>query len=400
MQGSRFDFFIVVAPGLVDLAEAELNDKWPGLISLMQRLWRSDLAVDLEVKKEQGGLLLVGLPLRFGVLLNIYLKIPTRILLRLASFRCRDFPKLYNKCKKINWQHWFDDGPWLVKASAHKSRLMLHTRLEETASDAIGAYKKEGEHKWFARVDENEPDNLVLLRLDEDVCTISIDTSGLPLYKRNEGKEVGVAPLRETLAAALFYQTSLCLDGGEDWQWVDPMLGSGTSVLEAASFWQTHRRTAYNFLRFRGIAKQVRSETFAGLEVGKNPFGIFIGFDKSQAAIARAAKNLQSLPVELTHADAVAGEVKITKLKKGVVFINPPYGKRLKLAFGLTPAKYFKQISSRLCEGFAPEWFGLIVPRENASALPAPLSYRLHQRLDFLNGGLKVCYLLYQRQKR
>jgi putative N6-adenine-specific DNA methylase len=70
----------------------------------------------------------------------------------------------------------------------------------------------------------------VKVRIEDDLCTVSLDTSGEPLHRRGHKQFVGKAPLRETMAAAFLWQMGF--DGTQTV--VDPMCGSGTIPLEAA----------------------------------------------------------------------------------------------------------------------------------------------------------------------
>src|SRR6185312_7514271 len=90
-MAKQAEFFLVALPGLEDVVQAEVADWFP----------------DLTTKLEHGGVT-VRAPLEEGLAMNQALKTPTRILLRVASFRCRDFPHLFNAVKKLKWDEWID----------------------------------------------------------------------------------------------------------------------------------------------------------------------------------------------------------------------------------------------------------------------------------------------------
>src|SRR5262249_59946168 len=75
-----------------------------------------------------------------------------------------------------------------------------------------------------------EAEICIKARIEDDLCTISIDTSGDALHKRGHKEAVNKAPMRENLAALFLRQCGY--DGNEPV--VDPMCGSGTFVIEAA----------------------------------------------------------------------------------------------------------------------------------------------------------------------
>ena len=103
------EFFLVALPGLEDLVRLEVADWFP----------------ELSAKVEHGGVTVTA-PLGTGLAMNLALKTPTRILLRVASFTCRDFPRLYNKVLALPWHEWIHPEFTLeVTASTTRSRLKI-----------------------------------------------------------------------------------------------------------------------------------------------------------------------------------------------------------------------------------------------------------------------------------
>src|SRR5687768_5467641 len=85
------EFFLVSLPGLEDLVAREVADWFPSF----------------ELKPEYAGVTVFA-PLAEGLAMNQALKTPTRILMRVAEFRVRDFPKLYQKVNEFDWAKWLD----------------------------------------------------------------------------------------------------------------------------------------------------------------------------------------------------------------------------------------------------------------------------------------------------
>ena len=116
-------FFLVAVPGLEDLVRAELREWYP----------------DLEATVEHGGVSLHA-PLSVGLGLNFALKTPTRILWRIADFRVRDFPKLYNKISLLPWNDWLvPDAQLDIQVATRLSRLKIKKRIEESC---LEGYRK------------------------------------------------------------------------------------------------------------------------------------------------------------------------------------------------------------------------------------------------------------------
>src|SRR5262245_6522494 len=110
MKRDLTEFFLVVTPGLEELAMAELKTKW-------KRLHHADpeaFEKDPEVELQKGGLRLKIFE-GAGWLLNSHLKIPTRVLQRVDVFKAKDFPKLYNRLKKVPWNKFFRTGAVEIK---------------------------------------------------------------------------------------------------------------------------------------------------------------------------------------------------------------------------------------------------------------------------------------------
>src|SRR5690606_1321006 len=86
-------FKLIYSPGLEDLGILELKEKWKLIFDEeTPTLIREKGVVSLETSYDK------------GVLLCHYLKIPSKIFLKITSFKCRDLPKLFNKIKKLNWK--------------------------------------------------------------------------------------------------------------------------------------------------------------------------------------------------------------------------------------------------------------------------------------------------------
>ncbi|MDQ6995834.1 MAG: class I SAM-dependent RNA methyltransferase [Mariprofundus sp.] len=206
--------YAVVVPGLEAIAADELNE-----------LAAHDVHADV------GG---VSFTTTMDGLFRINLRsrICTRILIRLASFRALSFPELYNKSKKVVWEHYIGAHTSVpVRVSCSHSKLMHSGRAEQALADAIrdrlGFEAKDVAHE-----------QQILLRIDNNQCTISLDTSGERLDRRGYRLHSGKAPVRETIAAAILRW----MDWHADETLLTPMCGSGTFAIEAA--WMAQKRAA------------------------------------------------------------------------------------------------------------------------------------------------------------
>ena len=156
---------------------------------------------------------------------NLWSRTASRILLRIAEFPAANLRALASGAGRVAWRDYL--GPMhrlQVKATCHASRV-YHSgaaaeRVQLAACEAGGCVP----------ADAGPANATVYVRLDRDVCQLSLDTSGEHLHLRSYRVETAKAPLRENLAAAVLLRASW--DG--EVALLDPMCGSGTFPIEAA----------------------------------------------------------------------------------------------------------------------------------------------------------------------
>lgn len=194
-------------------------------------------------------------------------------------------------------------------------------------------------------VDAKNPDVTVSARLNRGKLSVGIELSGDSLHKRGYRTEKGAAPLKENLAAALLMRCGwpdLAKAGGD---FVDPMCGSGTLVIEAAmmalDLAPGRKRERFGFERWLGHQPDMwlalRQEAERRAYEGKQGIGgrvpLFLGFDQDRGVIQTARNNLQRAGLESivtveqrAVSEFARGE---TWAGTGLVLVNPPYGERL-----------------------------------------------------------------------
>jgi putative N6-adenine-specific DNA methylase len=208
-----------------------------------------------------------------------------------------------------------------IDVTCSQSRLFHTGAVAERIEGAI-------RHKACTAVIKDAPVT-VMVRLDTNICTISVDTSGELLHKRGHKQGVHRAPMRETMAALFLRQCGY--DGREPV--VDPMCGSGTFVIEAAEIAAglvTGRARHFAFeqlLTFDPAAwAQIRDRAPAPA-----PAVRFYGSDRDEGAIAMSRANADAAGVA---AHTEFKQQTITELMPpagppGLVIVNPPYGDRI-----------------------------------------------------------------------
>jgi putative N6-adenine-specific DNA methylase len=235
-------------------------------------------------------------------------------------------------------------------------------------------------------VDTHAPDILIAAFLSPTSCTLYLDTSGDPLFKRGWRKSAGEAPVRENLAAGILrlarWSTETAL--------FDPMCGSGTFLIEAALMARriapgSGRRFAFEKLlsfelrTFDDIRAELRAEERPA------PPGLIHAADRSAQALASIKANLAATgsgsAVTLHQGDvldlAVPGE-------SGIVVTNPPYGHRMGDSDGLRA--FYPKLGDRLKKQYA-NWTVHILTAD--LKLPSLLRLSPSRRTPLFNGAIE-----------
>lgn len=384
MNLQESQFYLVVPPGLEHLSLEELQLKWSLIVQ--------DLPLP-EIRLNPGGLEFKTNLLK-GCLLNYYLKIPTRILLVFGEFKCRDFPKLFKKISKLSWRNYLIGQTPEIKVSSKNSKLFDSRRITETIQEALKKYYK-GQPPKEKDVEKipTLPPTGISVRFQDDLCTISIDTGGEPLFKRAYRPFIEKAPLRENLASALILKLKSSLNEVPPIKLIDPMCGSGTFLIEAGQFFKPNTSRDYSFLHFPCL-----KPSFPVLLNSLAPplFQEKQGFDKDPKAIETCERNNeilnQNIAFKVQDLLAVSDLDKSEKLSKSIIICNPPYGERIKT--NKDPIQFLNEALLKMVENYNPLMIGILFPQEKCSKIQFPSNYKINETLKLKNGGLEVAFLI------
>ncbi len=386
-ETASYEFFLICQPGFEDLLLAELG------------AW--NLGPQLNPQIERGGVTVTA-TLSYGFALNQILRIPNRILLRLADFGCRDFPKLYKKMAAFPWENWLPANQKLMfSASSSNSWLKIKKRIEETCSEGLKARLKSIGSKPLAQSLSQSPTDQVpievQIRFVDDVCTVSLDTSGEILHKRGSRPLSSLAPLRESTAAALLRLMIRHSRHNPPHELVDPMTGSGTFLIEAALL---NRQLTDREFAFTRLTKVIAPHQFP--DRPQDLFAKFVGFDSNSRILEAARENLAKIKtqvkgspqVELRAEDFLKAEPLLAGCDRWLI-ANPPYGERIAVD---RPLKQFYESLMAASEKVArPSVSCFIFPESiGPSSLRHPENWLLCEQLKFSNGGIPVvahCYV-------
>jgi putative N6-adenine-specific DNA methylase len=375
-------FYLIYPLGLSELGLLELKEKWSMHFP----------SESLEILSVDEAGILISVKTLSGFALNHLLRSPTRILLRVAEFKARDFPKLFQKISKLPWKNLMIGGTPPVEASATNSRLFDSRKIEKAIHDGLNeSYRKQPvKKKYLEHYEQNKTQDLpkIYYRAVDDVITISLDTTGEMLHKRGEKIFTGLAPIRENLAALLLSSLTKNLEGG-NYTLIDPMSGSGTFLIEA------HDRYKINFERpfayqhtplwIDYLQKKAFNESFKSKENAH--FSKYLGFEINDDVLVLAKKNSDGKNISIQQGD-VFSDKGFVMGDKNIVVINPPYGLRVGEKSHIN-LDYYKKIIESVRKKYDPVRLGIIIPEEYHYS---PKSSELVFRLPFKNGGLPVIF--------
>ncbi len=365
MKPEVSEFFVVSLPGLEDLVVEEIRSWFP----------------HLEVQQEHGGVT-VWAPMAEGLGLNLVLKSGVRVLLRLHSFRCRDFPKLFKTFRDLPWNQWVQpDTSLVVNASSRASRLKIKKRIEETC---LKAYEK-------ARINKGDGTATVYVRFLNDQCTISLDTTGERLHKRGHRQLIGEAPLRENLAAAMILMVMKHANVNDPVEIIDPMMGSGTFLLEATGLHHVAPQREFAFKRIPQVKAALPKAKPPKLRIER-----LVGFERDPKTFEAARKNLKDVQdVQLYQADFFSTEPMANTQARRWVFCNPPYGERIRVEDDLK--KYYETLFETTERVVKPDYACFLLPTGKVKGkFKLPVLWKIVDKRPFLHGGLPVTAFLFQ----
>ncbi|MEO0916985.1 MAG: class I SAM-dependent RNA methyltransferase [Pseudomonadota bacterium] len=302
MRDAAFPIFLVVAPGL----ETALADEARGL--------------GLEVDDVSPGGVACNGSWRDIWRANLELRGATRVLVRIASFRALHLAQLDKRSRKVPWNEWLKtEVPVSVEATCRKSRI-YHAKA------AVQRVERALEAAGYA-VKPRSP-VAIKLRIEDDLATVSLDTSGASLHKRGLKHEVNKAPMRETLAALFLRSAGFT---GQVTVY-DPMCGSGTFVLEAAEIangLQPGRARSFAFEHLEGFDRGAY-DRLKSLPHTQSTIRFF-GSDRDAGVIRMSEANAARAGItEVTSfRQAAIGDVIPPQASPGLVIANPPYGGRI-----------------------------------------------------------------------
>ncbi len=266
---------------------------------------------------------------------NLCLRSALKILKPIAEKKIADNEALYDFVKSINWEDYmFKDDTFAVYATTVNSTTFNHSKYVALKSKDAIVDQFRDKYNERPDVDTTHPDLMISIHISEDICTISLDSSGDSLHHRGYRTATNIAPINEVLAAGL-----LLLSGwrGQS-DFLDPMCGSGTLLIEAAmiacNIPPNLNRKEFAFEKWLDWDMDLFEKIEAAVLKKIRDCAVKIsGYDKAPSAIRKAHDNIENANmtdfISIEQADFFESSKKIDAKKSLHMVFNPPYGERL-----------------------------------------------------------------------
>jgi len=314
-------FFASCPPGVADLTAAELRD-----------------CGATHTRELKLGVLFEG-TLATAYRACLWSRTASRILMPLANFPAATPEQLYDGVYAIDWsQHVAASGTLAIEFGGSSAGIK-HTHFGALKTkDAIVDQLRERSGQRPS-VELERPDIRLDVRLDRERATLSLDLSGDSLHRRAYRARGVAAPLKENLAAAVLLRSGwpAIAAAGE---FVDPLCGSGTLVIEAAllalDIAPGSLRSYFGFIGWRGhdraLWQSLVDEARARREAAASRRIVLRGYDNDAAAVRAAIENSERAKLRgFVHFERRELEqlVRESEAATGLLATNPPYGERI-----------------------------------------------------------------------
>lgn len=261
---------------------------------------------------------------------NLHLRTATRLLVPIAHFTAKNADEIYEQVKNIDWTNYLELTTSFSIDSTVYSDSFTHSKfVAYRVKDAIADQFME-RFKKRPSVSITNPDIMINVHISQTRCTISLDSSGESLHKRGYRVSQTEAPINEALAAGILLLSGW--DGKSNF--IDPMCGSGTFLIEAALIALNIPpgifRKSFAFEKWKDFDKELFDHLYNDDSYEREFEYKIYGSDLAARAITIAEQNIKSAGlakyIELKAANVTEVEV---PQGKTLMVTNPPYGERL-----------------------------------------------------------------------
>jgi len=330
---------------------------------------------------------------------NLCLRTALKVFKPIHRFKLFNEKQLYKGLYSIDWPLIFgSEKTFAFDSTIHSDLFKNSMFVSLKAKDAlVDKFRAEGLNR--PNVDSRDADIRINIHIQETLCTVSLDSSGRSLHQRGYKKAVNIAPINEVLAAGLLLMSGW--DGRTDF--LDPMCGSGTFLIEAAmiacNIPANINREGYAFMDWNDFDEQLFQKIVeSSLKRAREFHHKILGYDKAPSAVRKALENVEHANlleyITVERKDFFRTE-KPSQGPLHMVF-NPPYGERLNVEM----ETFYGKIGDTLKQGYpgTNAWF----ITSNLEALKF-VGLRPSRKIKVFNGKLEsrlVNYEMYEGSKK
>jgi putative N6-adenine-specific DNA methylase len=323
---------------------------------------------------------------------NYLCRTAVKVLKPFAYFEIEDEDSLYKQCKELPWSMFLSTDKTFAVDSTVNSKIITHSKFAGLrVKDAIADFFREDSGRR-PNVNIKNPDVLISLHVYNNSVTMSLDSSGDSLHKRNYRVAQGEAPINEVLAAGL-----IALSGWDGKSpFYDPMCGSGTILIEAAMLAMNmpagYYRQKFGFQGWfdydEALFNKIVDEAVE--QISDEEIEIY-GSDISPRTLRICQQNLEHAKL---HKDVVirnyAMDQIIPEEPGGQLIINPPYNERISLD---NQIEFYKMIGNSLKRNFTGFKAGIIT--SNMDSLKF-VGLKPSKKTKMFNGPLECRFAEYE----
>lgn len=326
---------------------------------------------------------------------NLSLRTAIKILKPFKSFKIYSEEDLYKEISKIDWEKYLSATDSLaIDATVHSERFTHSKYVALKSKDAIVDQFRE---KFGKRpdIDLEHPTIRLNIHIEKEFCTVSLDSSGQSLHKRGYRLSTNIAPINEVLAAGMLLHSGW--NGQCDF--MDPMCGSGTILIEAAmiacNIPPNLNRKEFGFERWKDWDENLFEKIQSSVLSKVRDFHFSMkGYDTLLSAVYKANENVKNANlsefIKIEQQDFFESE-KQTERHLHMVF-NPPYGERLEVDMPV----FYKGIGDTLKQNYPDTnaWF----ITSNLEALKF-VGLKPSRKIKLFNGALESRFVKYEIYK-
>lgn len=324
---------------------------------------------------------------------NLWGRTLFRVLVPIAEFPCANGEQLYQEIQNINWNNYLSPLNTFAVNCTGKNDVLNHTHFTALQVKNAIIDQQRAEFGERSDIDINNPDLWINFHIHDEQGILSLDSSGSSLHRRGYRPAVGLAPLKESLAAALLQMA----EWHPDLPFLDPLCGSGTLPIEASlkglNIAPGLFRETFGFMKWKDFDSKLWEDLKQDALDGQltTLTAPIVGSDRDEDMIDQASENAQRCGVakqirlhtmELSQIEPPADH--------GIIICNPPYGERLGNTEDLAPL--YKQLGDVFKQRFKG-WTAYILTGNKA--LGKQVGLRTSRRIAVYNGALPCTLLKY-----